>query len=362
MAKSTNKIVSIESLVVDLNLNVRLRNNYDIPAMKQAILDMGRITDPIHIRACDNTVLRGNRRTMGGQELIADPNCPQDLAAALKKVSVVAHDVQAGSDEEMAIILDHGSQKGLARTEVLLTVWRMDKQFQSEIQIMQRLYSALAVYTKNPEKAAECAKLVNLNDRKEFLRTWLHGTVGNYMLAAAKMGEYIRDQMLLTHLSEDKLLAADQKVECRMSRTRITKLSAAKSKDTDTRSGGEGWTTDQGGKHFNELLERYKAEDRGELEPDENKRPSVKELTERADAFKSPGIRSALLVAAGNKAHGKDLVEFDDRMSRLQMVCDTLAKRVDEIQDPNIVALIKSIIGNGPAGEVEAVINKIVGK
>lgn len=362
MATKTNTSTrSIDTLKVDFGTNVRLQQNYDIPSMKQAIMDVGRITDPIHIRA-DGTVLRGNRRTLAGQELLADPSCPQDLAAALKKVSVVVHDVVPGSQEELAIVLDHGSQKGLNKTEVLLAVWRLDKQFLSESQIINAMYFALAEYTRNPKKAQEAAAIANLRDRQEYLRKWLHGTVGNYILAANKMGDYVRNEMLKTHLADDNLLPAGDKLECRMSRDRITQLSAAKSKDADTKAGGEGWSPEQGGKNFNETLEKFKAEDRGESTEDKSKRPTVKELTERADAFKSPAIRSALLVAAGQSQHGKDLVELDDRLHRLNLVCETLSKRIGEIQDPNVANLVKAIIGNGPAGEVELALNKLVGK
>lgn len=359
MAKSTKKTVSILDLVVDTNTNVRLVNNYDIPAMKQAILDAGRIIDPIHVRASDNVVLRGNRRTMAGQELLNDPSTPQEVAKSLEKVEVVFHDVLPGSVEEMNVILDHGSQKGLSKTEVLQTVWRLDKQFMSEQQIINLLYMALAQYTNNPKKAAEAAAISEPRARNDYLRKWLHGTVGNYMLAAAKMGDYVREQMVLTHLSDDRLLPADKKVEIRMSRDRVQQLSQAKSKD-DPKNGGEGWSPAEGGKHFNAALEQLRAEDRGEVDADKNKRPSAKELRERADVFKSPAIRSALLVAAGEQEHGKALVDLDDRLSRLSMVMETLNKAAPKISDPNVRALINAILGDGPAAEVELALRPFV--
>lgn len=359
MAKNTTKIVSIATLTVDKNVNVRLANNYDIPQMKEAIIHIGRITDPIHVRLCDSVVLRGNRRTLAGQELLADPNCPQDVAAELKKVTVVYHDVAPGSPEELAVILDQGTQKGLSRTEILLTVWRLDKSFQSEGQIINALYFALAEYTKRPDKAQEAAAITNLTERQTFLRTWLHGTVGNYFLAANKMGEWVRDQMIKTHLSEDKLLPEGEKVEVKMSRDVIAKLSAAKSKDKDEKNGGEGWTPEEGGKFFNELVAKLKA---GVKDDEGTKRPTAGALKDKADAFKSIAIRNALLLAAGETEKGKDLMELDDRLHRLSMVMETLSKRVSEIQDPLIAGLVKAIIGNGPAGEVELAINKIVSK
>jgi hypothetical protein len=362
MAKTTSKITSVDTLMVDLKTNVRLHNNYNVPGMKQSILDLGRITDPIHARLCDSVVLRGNHRALAGQELLADPNTPQEVAAGLKKIQVVYHDVTPGSAEELEIICDHGRQKGLCKTEVLQTVWRMDKQFLSEGQIGQLFYSALAIYTGNAKKAMEAQAMTNLRERGEYLKKWLHGTLGNYMLAAAKMGEYVREQMIKTHLSDDRLLPAGDKVELRCSRDRISALSAAKTKDSP-KEGGEGWTVENGGINFNALLEKFRAEDRGEDSGEEKvKRPSVKELTARADVFKSKAIRSALLVAAGDKGQGRELVEMDDQLHRTSMVFETIAKRLPEIKDVNLAALLKAIVGldNSPAGEVEFCINRIV--
>lgn len=361
MAKTTTKNVSIETLKVDFGTNVRLQSNYDVPAMKQSILDLGRITDPIHARLSDNVVLRGNRRVLAGQELLADPTTSQEVAASLKKVTVVFHDVAPGSSEEMEIVLDHGRQKGLNKTEVLQAVWRMDKQFLSEVQIGQLLYSALAIYTGNNKKALEAQAITNLKERAEYLRKWLHGTLGNYMLAAAKMGEYVRQQMILTHLSDDRLLPEGQKVEMRCSRDRITALSAAKTKDSP-KEGGKGWTVENGGENFNALIEKFKAEDRGESTEEKSKRPSVKELQARADVFKSKAIRSALLVAAGDQEQGRALVDLDDQMHRTAMVFETIERRLPEIKDATLAALLKAIVGtdNSPAGEVEFCLNRIV--
>lgn len=351
MAKQTRKTVSINTLVVDRKVNVRLTDNYDIPAMKQAILDSGRINDDIHVRLCDNVVLRGNRRTLSGQELLADPTTPQDVAKNLEKVNVVFHDVTPGSLEEMTIILDQGSQKGLNKTEVLLAVWRLDKQFMSEVQIMNQLYQALAMYTKNQKKALECAAIADQRSRNEYLRKWLHGTVGNYMLAAAKMGDYVRDQMVKTHLADDNLLKDGEKVECKMSRDRITTLSGCKEKDKEK----GGWTVENGGETFNAKLDDFKEEDRTGTKGSENKRPSIKELSEKCDIFRHKAIKSALKVAAGEQGAGKDLVEMDDYLSRNEAVFEILRKAAPNVKDANVKQLLVAIltdVANDSAGAI----------
>lgn len=340
MAKQTRKSVNINTLTVDKKLNVRLHDNYDIPAMMQAILDSGRINDDIHARLCDSVVLRGNRRTLAGQELQADPNTPQDVAKNLEKVNVVFHDVTPGSSEELSIILDHGNQKGLNKTEVLLSVWRLDKQFMSEVQIMNQLYMALAMYTKNVKKANEAAAFTDVRSRNEFLRKWLHGTVGNYMLAAAKMGDYVRDQMVKTHLADDNLLKDGEKVECKMSRDRITTLSACKEKDKEN----GGWTVENGGETFNAKLAEFKEEDRTGTKGGGSKRPSVKELTDKVDVFKHKALKTALKLAAGEEGAGKDLVDMDDYLSRNEAVLDILRKAAPNVKDANVKQLLVAIL------------------
>lgn len=360
MAKNTKKTMSIANLVVDYGTNVRVVGNYDIPAMMEAIVATGRITDPIHVRLADNVVLRGNRRTLAGQKLLADPTTPQDVAEALKKVDVVAHDVQAGSAEELDIILDHGNTKGLSRTEILLTVWRMDKQFLSEAQIIGMLYQPLAGYTGNQQKAVQAAAMSNLKERSDFLRKWLHGTVGNYFLAAAKMGRYVREQMELSHLMEDRQLPAEKKVEMKVNRDRITQLSAAKSKDDPTK-GGKGWDVEKGGENFNLLIQQFKDEDAGIATTEKKTRPNVKDLEDRAAVFSHPAIRSALLVAAGHAEHGKALVDLDATLNRMTMVLDILAAFSVKVMDPRVGHLLKTIIGQGPAADVEEALKPFVG-
>lgn len=358
MAKQTRKTVSISSLVVDKAVNVRLAQNYDIPAMVAAILTEGRILDPIHVRQSDMVVLRGNRRTLAGQQLLADKECPQEVADNLKKVDVVLHDVAPGSLDEMNVILDHGNTKTLSRTEVLLTVWRLDKQFMSESQIIVALYQSLAAYTGNQQKAIQAASMSNQRERGEFLRKWLHGTVGNYFLAANKMGEYVREQMRLTHLSEDRLLPEGVKVEMRINRDRITALSAAKSKD-DPKNGGKGWSPETGGEAFNAKIEEFKAEDAG-VPVEKKKRPTVRDLMERADIFKSPAIRTALQVAAGESEKANGLVDLDARLFDLHLKLEVLQKASNGIKDANVKALVEAMFKDGPAAGVELALRPFV--
>jgi hypothetical protein len=334
MNKPTLRTVNITSLKVDFNLNIRQKNNYDLPSIKEQIRQAGRILKPIIIRGEDDTVLSGNRRTLAGQELFAEPDLPSDLKEALSKTQVLVYNGLT-PEEELTLVLDHGGEKPISKTEVLEAVWRLDKQFYSEARIISWMFQALADYTDNKRKLAELP--TEPKAREAALKKWFHGTVGNYMLAASRMGDFVREQMVLTHLKEDKLLG-DRTVQMICSRTRITELSAAKTEDSKA-----GQWTGQGGPKFDELIAKFKAEDAGDPVT-KAKRPTVKELTDKADVFKSAPVKNALLVAAGNADAGKNLAELDDQLFRLNLVMETIAKTVPVMSDGPVKNVFKAML------------------
>lgn len=358
MNTPTKKTISIKSLKADYGVNIRDVSNYDITTMMEQIRSAGRIIKPLVIRGEDNMVLQGNRRFRAACALLEQPDLPQDLHDALSKLDCIVY-TGLSEQDTLSLIIDHGSEKPISRSEVVTAVWRLDRQFFNEGQIINLLYYALAKYSGNERKLAEVPTKPG-KERDTFLKKWLHGTVGNYILAAAKMGDYVREQFLLTHKSEDKLLKPERKegdvtipaetVEMRCSRDRITQLSAAKSADQKDK----GWTPELGGVAFNALIEKFKGQDSGAVPDEKNPRPTVKELEEKADQFKNPAIRNALLVAAGNQEAGRSLVDMDDRLTRLSFVMDTLRNGVANIIDPDVKAFVEAIISDTlPAGEVD---------
>jgi hypothetical protein len=308
MNKPTRKIMSVANLKVDETLNVRLPENYDVESMMSQILEVGRIVQPIVIRGEDNVVLAGNRRTKAGQRLLEADDTPADVKENLQKVECIVY-TGLSPEDTMKIVLDHGTQKGINRTETVLAVWRLDKLMFSEAQIITQMYYVLAKYTGNEAKLADVPR--DFKARDAFLKKWLHGTVGNYILAAARMGEYIRQQFILTARAEDKLLKTDEKVEVRCSRQRITDLSAAK--NADAREGG--WDPDKGGVKFNEMIQKFKDEDAGVIVGDSGpKRPSAKDLKEKSNAFKTSLVRKAFLIGAGESGDQvAGLIDDDDK-------------------------------------------------
>ncbi len=340
MNKPVSKNVSIMSLVVDTNVNIRDIDNYDIPAIKIQIASTGRILQAIVVKETEvkdiYLVLAGNRRTLAGQELYQEADCPSDLKEALSKVSILIYKDLTPS-EELSLILDHGTQKGVNRHEMVRAVWRMDKAFYSEAQIANQLYFALAKYTGKELKLNSLS--ANQKLREAELKKWFHGTLGGYMLAAARMGPYVREQFLLTAKSEDKTLKEEEKLDVRMSRLRVTQLNAAKTGEKDV------WTPEDGSPTFNELLEKFKQEDAGEIGKEKSTRPSVKDLSAKADTFSSPMLRKAFLLAAeGSSDKTLGLEAEDEEYCRMAKVFAVLRDQVNDIKDEALKSLINGVL------------------
>lgn len=328
--KPQRKTLSASQLTVDFDLNIRDRANYDLGTMCDQIRSAGRVIKPILVEEIGDKfiVLSGNRRTLASQKLLEDTALPADLKDALQKMDVLVYK-GLSDNERLALVIDHGSEKAISRTELVLAVWRLAKAFYSEIDIIKLLYFALAQYTgQAAKKLPEIAKISDEKARTDSLRKWLHGTVGNYMLAAAKMGEYVRTQFILTHKSQDNMLAEGEKVEVNISRERVTLLSKARTTD----EANAGWTVENGGEQFNEMLAKFKAEDAGESERVSSKRPSAKELKDRVDVFRSQPMKRVLLLAAeGPSEATKGLPEDDERLYRDEQVLATVLRNLDKV-------------------------------
>jgi hypothetical protein len=329
ISKPVKKTVNIMDLVRRSELNVRLLNNYDIASMKAQIIDAGRILKAIICELVDGeyVVLSGFRRTWAGQELYADGSISADLKEALGKVDIIVYS-NLTEKERLQLILDHGSEKPICRTETVAAVWRLVAQMYPEKDVIRQLYFALARYTGNERKLRELPSENDPRAREKALHKWLHGTVGNYIMAAMGMGQYVRDQFILTHKAEDGLLDATvgEKVEMRCSRQRIQELSQAKSTDDKTDAG---WSFASGGKSFNELIERFKAEDAGGPTVEKITRLTAKQLEQMADNYQSDLAKSLCKRAAGQEAEG--LADLDAEAFRVQAIIKVLLDVTDHI-------------------------------
>lgn len=339
MAKLGKKTVSVDKIIVDMTLNVRLPNNYDIDSLAEQIIEVGRITTPPLCKEAKDgtlTVLQGNRRVKAGQKLFSDPTTPQGVKLGLEKLEVLTVKAEELSpEEEMRLICDHGSQKPISKSETVLAVWRLAKSLFSEKQIITLMFYQLARYTGNEKKLAEVPS--EPKAREVFLSKWLHGTVGNFMLTVQRMPEYVREQFLLTHKAQDGLLVNGEKVIVKISRERVTALSAAKSADEKK---GE-WDGQLGGPEFKALWEKFIKEDAGEPVDNGPKRLGARELQGMKDVMESELSRKLIDAVLGTPC--RELNEMDVAAARAVSINRLIAENIDGIKNPEIKAVVSSL-------------------
>lgn len=351
MIRSKLQKFDTTKLKVNRGENFRDIENYDVPSMIEEIVQAGRILEPLHVEE-DGTVLKGNRRTLAAQTLLADPKAPQDIVEAIRHLDVFVYS-QMTEKERTELILDHGSQKGLTRVEVVKAAWRLQRMMYSEKDIIILMYQQLAKYTGNTRKAYEASTITNAAEREKFLAKWLHGTVGNYILYAGQMGEYVREQFLLTDLALDRNLtdAEKQKVKFATTRTRISELNSAKNED---REKNVGWNPDKKiGKKFFELIDKYEMEDRTGTAPRSEKFSPAK-MIETADSMQSD-LKLVFLKCAGKLPEGgeSEIEQLDCEINRLTKINALNLQNVDRIASGpftglQVQALVQAFISGAP--------------
>lgn len=339
MKRHNMKKLSALALKVDRKVN--FRDDYDVPSMMEEIRQAGRILEPVHIRLEDSVVLKGNRRIEAAHQLLADPACPADLKKALESVDVIAYS-ELSEKELTELVLDHGSQKPLSRAEITKAVWRLQRQMYSERDIITLMYNQLARYTGNTKKAYEASQLPAGDPREKFLSTWLHGTVGNYLLAAGQMGEMVREQFLLNETRQDRELTEDETKlrKFETSRKRIGELASAKKKDKES----TGWSPDKGGVAFNAKIEEFIKEDSSPKQP-RGRGFSSEQMEATADSCQSDA-RLIYLKCAGKLPDGESpkLEAFDTECYRRDKVAAVLTANLERIASPEVKALIATIL------------------
>jgi hypothetical protein len=361
LTKPSKRTVNIMELTRQPELNVRLLNNYDLASMKASIIDAGRILKPIICELVGKllVVLSGNRRAWAGQELYETPGITAELKEALSKVDVIVYE-KLTDQERLRLILDHGGEKPISRAELVQSCWRLAAQMYNENEIIRQMYFAIAKYTGNERKLRELPPESDPQARQKALQKWLHGTVGNYILRAATLGAYVREQFFLTHKAEDGLLETEkgEKVEMRLNRDRMKALSEAKT--ADEKAGG--WSTEKGGKTFNELIGTYKTEDATGVVADKPSRPTVKQLEQQADAYQSDIAKFLCKRAAGHDVT-ENLADLDTEAFRIQKIVRVLTNRLDTsipkgMHQMNVHELL-SVIAFEKAEKVESYLDNI---
>lgn len=359
--KRSKTIVKFNAADLKVNYDAvaggNFRQDLDIPSMIREIVQKGRIEEPVHVLSANDvlTLLRGNRRIGAAQEILKDPNCPPDLRKALENVEAFVY-TDMDDREATEFILDQGGQKPLNRVEIILACWRLQKMMYSERDISAMLYHQLGRFTGNTSKGYQASQLTG-PAREEFLKKWLHGTLGNYILAVGQMGDFIRDQFLLTEMKSFRPLTDEEEKRhvLTVDRSRVGQLTKLKKADKDS---AEGWSPDKGGASFNEAVQKWIKEDAGQAEPTTGKKKYTAEQMKQTADTMSSRLGLAFMKCAGelSDADNGKLVAADVEYARLDKVVAILRGALPKVNEPNVAKLIDTILSGQPADVESALV------
>jgi len=352
-----NKIVygNIADLTVDPTLNIRFRagseffgvkvekDTYDIPGMRQQVVDGGGIREPIwvSVRAdASKIVMRGNRRTLTGQELLADETTPAELRKALSERTpmILFHGLTPEQEREM---VNDQTQKSFLRSEVIRSIFELRRNGWTFPRIARLYWEPLGRFTGNAAKIAEIRDITDPNAKIEKITTWLRGTLDNYLIWGYDLGKFVQKCIMLSVMKIDGLLTANGEQPYfnteKNSQKRIAALRKAKEADGTKFNG----TIPQEGSEFKKLLDEYHSQDYGATPVVRNPGPKMmarKDLEGIKGSFQSQAISQMLEhILDTNKPLPTSADEFT-------AMCETKAMLVEQYLPrlkPEIAAIIR---------------------
>lgn len=327
-AKKTKMVYgNVAELTYDPHLNVRFRggvevfgvkpkDTYDIPGMKQGIADGGGINEPILVSVRKDgkkVTLRGNRRTAAGQEMEADPTTPPELLKALRERTPMILLYNLSHKQEMELINDQ-TQKPFLRSEVVRHIFALRKEKWTFEQIAAALWETLGKFSGNAKKVAEVRETTDPVLKKDKIKTWLRGTLDNYLLWGCDLGPVVQKIILVSEMGVDGVLPADSEKPyfnaTKNSQKRIAALKKAREAD------GSKWNGQMlvEGSEFKKVADQFHQEDYGTVTATATTTPKKmldrKTVEGMKDSFQSRAVKAIIERILGNEV--ADLSERDD--------------------------------------------------
>ncbi len=274
-----NKVVmcSVMDLTFDPNLNIRFRqgseiygmklekDSYDIPGMRQQLTDGFGIREPITAslrKDGSKVVLRGNRRTVAGQEMANDPLTPDALRTVLLTQTPVILLTGLTEAQERELVNDQTTKRFL-RSEVVRYIFSLRRQQWNFERIALLLWETLGQFTGNTKKIAEIRDISDAGLKREKIRSWLRGSLDCYLIWGYDLGMLVQKTILLSEMQIDGLLTDNGEKPyfkaTTASQDRIAALKKAKEAD------GSKWNgmTLIEGSEFKKVFDKFHDEDYG---------------------------------------------------------------------------------------------------
>jgi hypothetical protein len=365
-AKRGNKLEygNVKDLTIDPLLNVRFHGDfevvkgvkpidtYDIPSMKLDIVNGpggGGINTPILVSVREDKrkiVLQGNRRTRAGQELEADPTTPPELLKTLREKTpmILLHGLTP--TQEIELVNDQ-TQKPFLRSEVIRQVFALRKQKWTFMQIAHAMWETLGKFSGNAKKIAEIRGITDAALKKDKIRTWLKGTLDDYLLSACDLGPIVQEYVLLSTMITDNVLpdtAPRPYVNMeKNSQKRVALLSKAKAAD------GSKWSGVMliEGSEFKKAIDALHAEDTGTT-PQKPKTETQKMMDRKSiegmkDSFSSRASKAMIERILGGAAPDLDTVDsFAAMMEAKKLVVEQMLPRLK----PELAGMLRLVFLN----------------
>lgn len=339
-------------------------DTYSLGLLIDAIVKAGQVNEPLHVNGKTGEVLRGFRRTLAAQAILAGEGYSPELKKAMEKLPVVVYDDLTPA-EEIEIIHDKGDRKNIGRSETLAAVWRMYEQNFSEKQISNHMVYSIADYTQNRDLINNLPKEVSA--REDAIKEWLHGTVGNFMLAAYDCGPRVRTAVMLADMYADGMLPKDAdgkpkdinlEFGIKGIRNKVARLVKAKTAD---RAAGEwngtNFTGPRFDKTFQEILDKVPATPATPATPEGPKSMTFAEIDKKKDSAKSQVAKAAMAVAQNKVV--MEYPDLDSAAARWEEVSLLLIRYYERIQDTLLRDVLSALVSQKDMAELEKVLESL---
>lgn len=347
---------NVADLKTDEHLNIRFRmgqelfgvkvsrDTYDLPSMRIQLVDGGGIQEPIWVSVRsnkDHIVIRGNRRTLAGQELLADGTISTELRAALTERTPMILLTGLTLEQERELVNDQ-TQKEFLRSEVVRNVFELRRNKWDFARIATMHWERLGKFTENSQKVREIRAIEDVGVQRAAIQKWLRGSLDNYLIWGYDLGTLVQKCILLSVMDADGLLGKNDERPYfnseKNSQKRIAALRAAKKAD-GTKFNGQILVE---GSEFKKVMDQFHAEDYGTTtKPEVPAGPKMmtrKELEGIAESFQSQAVRQTIARILGTEQPTLTVRdEFAAAQETKEMLVETYLPRLN----PEVAAIIR---------------------
>lgn len=221
--KRENKLFlgNVDELTVDSELiNIRFQpgtevfgvkvtsDTYDLDSLRPQVQQFGGIREPIWVSVRKDKskwVVRGNRRTLVGKSLLADPTTSAELREALTKRTPMFLFHGLTPEQESELVYDQ-DQKRFLRSEIARQVYNERKKGKGYEEIVYPYWQTIGEKFIKPQVVAEVRAINDPTLKLAKIKSSYRGTVDCYLLWAYDLGPWMQRQVMLSEMRLDGLL------------------------------------------------------------------------------------------------------------------------------------------------------------